>query len=135
MVSKCVAASGQEKTFAKVLALGIVNRLPILLTANLLALNGCVFLTFGDGAFRISGSITPAAQSCEVALFTESGTEMQFTRRKVRGEFHDDFTVAPSSSTYIVSVFCDGILRKSMTVRYGSETKAGQLVSLGEIAF
>lgn len=116
-------------------ALETLTRLLILLTAILLALTGRVFLPFGDGAFGITGSLAPSTQSCEAALFTESGTEIQFPRRKVRGQFSADFTVAPFASTYVVSVFCDGITRKSMTAHYGSETKGGQRVSLGEIVF
>lgn len=102
--------------------------------AILLMMAGCTYLTVGDGAFGITGSLPPKAQSCELALFTEDGAELQFRRRKIRGEFREDFVVAPYARAYRATVFCDGTARKSMTVRYGTDVKSGQYVSLGEIA-
>jgi hypothetical protein len=103
--------------------------------AILVTLTGCThLLSFGDGAFSVNGSLLPTAQNCEVALFTEDGTELSFTRRKIHGEFKADFTVASLAGTYRALVFCEGITRKSMTIRYGSEVKPGQRVSFGEIA-
>ena len=96
-------------------------------------LAGCVAFP-GDGAFSVHGSLPPSAGGCELLLLSDNGTEVPHTRRHVRGRFQEDFTVAPTARVYQVGVLCGGRMSKVATVRYGTEVRAGQRVSLGEIA-
>ena len=88
----------------------------------------------GDGAFSVVGTLPASAGSCELLLLSDGGTEVPYTRRRVRGQFHEDFSVAPSAKVYQVGVLCGGTMSKIATIRYGTEVRAGQRVPLGEIA-
>lgn len=95
---------------------------------------GCSYFVVGDGMFVVNGTLLPTAQPCEVLLLSEKDEEIPFTRRKVQGQFEVDFVVAPRSRLYQVALLCAGATKKVATVRYGTEVKPGQRVSLGEIA-
>jgi hypothetical protein len=84
--------------------------------------------------FVVNGALPPTTQSCEVFLLSEKDEEVPFTRRKVQGQFEADFVVAPSARVYQVTLLCGGPMKKVATVRYGTEVKPGQRMSLGEIA-
>jgi len=100
----------------------------------LLALGGCDWLVVGDGAFGITGTLPASVEKCEVALLSERGAEVPFSRRQARRELREDFTIAPHAAVYQVAVLCGGTVRKIATIRYGTEVKPGQRVPLGEIA-
>jgi hypothetical protein len=97
-------------------------------------LSGCQYFVVGDGMFVVNGTLLPTARPCEVLLLSEKDEEIPFTRRKVQGQFEADFVVAPSARLYRVALLCGGPMKKVATVRYGTEVKPGQRVSLGEIA-
>lgn len=101
--------------------------------AVLVALTGCVAFP-GDGAFSVVGSLPATAGACQLLLLSDGDTEVPYSRRRVRGRFEADFTVAPTARVYQVGVLCGGRISKVATVRYGTEVGAGQRISLGEIA-
>lgn len=82
------------------------------ITAATLALGGCL-TAVGDGAFGVTGTLPANAGPCELFLLSEHGAEVPSTRRRVQGEFREDFTVAPSPRVYQVRVLCGGTMSKS----------------------
>jgi hypothetical protein len=98
-----------------------------------IALAGCIAFP-RDGAFSVVGSLPANAGRCELLLMSDGGTEVPYTRRRIQGQFQEGFSVAPSAKVYQVGVLCGGTMSKVATIRYGTEVRAGQRVSLGEIA-
>jgi hypothetical protein len=82
-----------------------------------LALCGCCGMPIGDDVFTVSGSTPMDAKSCEVLLRSQSGEELQSTRRKISGRFRVDFPVVTCGADYQVVVFCDGTERTILTAR------------------
>ena len=77
-----------------------------------LALCGCCGMPLGDDVFTINGTVPPHAQSCDIFLRTEAGAEVPRTRRRVSGNFREDYPVTRCTGDYHVIVTCDGAERR-----------------------
>lgn len=82
-----------------------------------IALCGCCGMPIGDDKFTVSGRAPADAKSCEVLLRSQTGEELQSTRRKISGRFEVDFPVVTCGADYQVVVFCDGTERTILTTR------------------
>ena len=98
------------------------------------ALVSCAHLMPGDGAFGVTGTLSSSAGECELLLRDERGVEIPVSRRKIQGPFRIDYTVAPYAKEYQVAVACSNRSRNVATIKYGTDVKPGQWVSLGDIA-
>jgi hypothetical protein len=95
---------------------------------------GCLVIA-GDGAFRVTGEVLGNAENCEIDLLSDTGAPLPYMRKAiVKPTFSETFVVSPCTSTYQVVVSCHGVLKKAATIRYGSDVKPGEEVSLGKIA-
>jgi len=86
--------------------------------------------------FIVTGELIGPANNCEIYLSSESGERIAHTQRGIKLKaFSEDFVVSPTPANYEVIVSCEGIVRKTVTVRYGTQVKPGKELSLGKIAF
>jgi hypothetical protein len=106
-----------------------------LATAVPLALSGCVLPVAGDGAFTVKGKVlsNTAPLICEVQL-TDAGRNKALETKQVKGAFSVTFIVAPSARIYDVLTVCDGAVRQTVRVRYGTQVGPGGSVALPDLA-
>jgi hypothetical protein len=90
-----------------------------LLASFALALSGCCGIPIGDEVFTVSGSVPPHVDSCDIFLRTQAGEEVPFTRRKVSGQFREQFPVTSCSATYQIVTVCEGMERNIVLVNDG----------------
>ena len=84
-----------------------------------LALSGCCGIPIGDEVFTVSASVPPNVDSCDIYLRTQAGDEVPFTRRKVSGQFRENFPVTLCSANYQIVTVCEGMERKLVLVHSG----------------
>lgn len=107
---------------------------PLAAAIGALALGGCMGLPPAESMFSVSGSLPASFEACDLMLYSEEGIEIPFSRRKVRGEFREDFAVVPEARMYQVGVQCGGAISRVATIRYGTLVAPGDAIVLGEIA-
>jgi hypothetical protein len=100
-----------------------------------LVLSACVMPFVGDGAFTVKGNVlvTDLRLKCEVQLADADGNGTLETKQ-VQGNFSVLFVVAPSARTYAVLTVCDGAVRQTVRVRYGTQVGPGGTVVLPDLA-
>lgn len=107
-----------------------------LVLAPMLLFFGCSGLVIGDGMFFVTGEFLAPANNCEIYLLSESGARLAHTQREIKLKaFSEDFVVSPKPANYEVIVSCEGVIRKTATIRYGTQVNPGKEISLGKIAF
>src|SRR2546423_5920658 len=87
-----------------------------------------------DGAFRAQGEIVGSADPCELQLFREGQHGAPLQRQKVSGTFLETFVVAASPVTYRVDLWCNGSVRRSVTVRYEGAAIFEKPAQVGKVA-
>ncbi|WP_150427883.1 hypothetical protein [Dechloromonas sp. CZR5] len=98
-------------------------------------IGGCTGLVVGEGMFYVTGELSVPTKNCEIYLLSESGGRLPHAQRAIeRQAFSEDFVVSPKPENYEVIVSCEGVIRKTAVVRYGTQVNPGKEVSLGKIA-
>lgn len=102
-------------------------------SAVLVASAACIPIA-ADGAFRAQGEIVGSFPACELQLFSSTRGGEPIERVKVSGAFHETFVVAPHPSTYRLDLWCNGGVRRSLTVDYGGAVTYEKPVQFGKVA-
>jgi hypothetical protein len=101
--------------------------------ASALTVTACSALLPADGYFYVVGQLPASAAKCQLLLRSTARDSQILDVRSVDGAFRVGFTVAPVNAVYRLSIACEGVAGDVTTVRYGTETLAGEGVQLGSI--
>ena len=110
-----------------------MSRVPALFGLIAVALAACISIA-ADGAFSAQGEIAGSSNPCELQLFREGQHGAPLQRQKVSGAFLETFVVAPAATTYRVDLWCNGSVRRSLTIRYEGAATYEKPIQFGKVA-